>query len=279
VVANGHAALTEHGHSIASVADLATDEDIAVRIEQLSHWFLDGSVHPRAVLRNVDLEVRPREFLALVGPSGCGKTTLLNIIGGVIGHCMGRVDLLLNGVPQRLPSPLAGFMQARDALLPWRTVRANVELGLQFRGVPKQQRQQAAVEFLALVGLAGHEHKLPRQLSQGMRQRANLARLLVTRPKLLLMDEPFGALDAQTKAHLQVEFLRLWEERLSTVMFVTHDLAEAALLADRIAVMQDGQIVADVTVPFERPRHADELRFGSQFQTFVRGLWPLLGRQ
>lgn len=252
-------------------------EDIAVRIEHLSHWFLDGSVHPRAVLRDVDLAVRPREFVALVGPSGCGKTTLLNIISGVITHCLGRVDLLLDGNPQRLPSPLVGFMQARDALLPWRTVRANVELGLQFRGVPKRARELAAVEFLALVGLAGHEYKLPRQLSQGMRQRANLARLLVTQPKLLLMDEPFGALDAQTKARLQVEFLRLWEERQSTVLFVTHDLAEAALLADRIAVMQHGQIVADVVVPFERPRHAEDLRFGAAFQDFVRDLWPLLG--
>lgn len=246
----------------------------AVDVRGVNHWFPAGD-GPHLALRAIDLQVQPGHFVCLVGPSGCGKTTLLNIISGQIAQAQGTVELL-----DRAGDPLSrtsiGYMFARDALIPWRSVRSNVEFGLELRGVKKPARRARALEMLDLVGLARKGELYPRQLSHGMRQRANLARTLSIDPELLLVDEPFGALDAQTKVRLQKEFLGIWESTRKTVVFVTHDLSEACLLADRIIVMREGRIAKDLMVDFPRPRDLDSLRFQADFQELVKSLWVLI---
>jgi NitT/TauT family transport system ATP-binding protein len=252
-------------------------EHANVEIDQVTHWFVRDSLQDiRQVLKQVSLNVRPGEFLCLVGPSGCGKTTLLNMIAGVLQPAQGQIAVLINGSAVSLPSRRVGYMLARDTLLPWRTTLENVELGLELRGVPKKARRTQARTALQMVRLDQFERLYPAELSQGMRQRANLARMLVTEPALLLMDEPFGALDAQTRTHMQDEFLQIWERGTNTVVFVTHDLQEAVLLADRVVVMVEGEIVKEVVVPFERPRRPDELRYDIAFQHLVRDLWTTI---
>ena len=246
----------------------------AVRIAGLSHWFIPPkNVAPTLVLDDIDLNVPQDQFVAIIGSSGCGKTTLLNLIAGIDAPRAGKVETLSpDGKPLKRADGRLGFMFARDALLPWRRLIKNVEYGLEIRGVPKQDRRAAAQESIDLVGLKGSEHKYPAELSQGMRQRANLARILTADPNFFLMDEPFSALDAETKAVMQSEFMRIWERRRRTVLFVTHDINEAPLLADRILIMSKGRIVRDIDVPFARPRAVDELRFDQEYVDFVHGL-------
>jgi NitT/TauT family transport system ATP-binding protein len=251
-------------------------QSLGVVVDGATHWFVEQKDDPQLILRNVNLTIAPGEFITMVGPSGCGKTTLLNMIAGVTAPALGDVAIVADGLLRKPPLLSLGYMQARDALLPWRSLLANVELGLEFAGVPRAERRQRAEEALRLVGLSDYCDRFPRQLSQGMRQRGNLARLMATEPQLLLMDEPFGALDAQTKDGLQEEFLRIWHRRVTTVVFVTHDLAEAVLLGDRVVVMNAGRIIEDIVVPFARPRNLAELRFDVTFQELVRSLWPLL---
>lgn len=233
-------------------------------------------------LSRVDLEIASGEFVAFVGASGCGKTTLLNVIAGLLRPTAGRVTVA--GVELTRPLPTTGYMFARDGLLPWRTIRRNVEVGLEHRNVPKAQRRARTKELLAQVGLAEFASAYPRQLSQGMRQRAALARTLATNPRLLLMDEPFAALDARTKLHIQREFLRIWEaegaSERQTVVFVTHDLQEALLLADRVVVMlpRPGRVAVDQTIGLPRPRADDlvDIMFTPQFREQFRALFDLL---
>lgn len=245
-----------------------------VEIEAVTHWFVrDSAGEIRPILKDVKLNVHPAEFVCLVGPSGCGKTTLLNMMAGVLRPAAGAVRVRIDGHEAVLPSKDVGYMLARDTLLPWRRTVENVELGLELRGTPKAVRRSRAREALRMVRLGPHERLYPSELSHGMRQRANLARMLVTDPALLLMDEPFGALDAQTRTHMQDEFLQIWEREMATVVFVTHDLQEAVLLADRVVAMVEGEIVKEVAVPFGRPRHPEHLRFDPAFQQLVRDLW------
>lgn len=244
--------------------------DSAISVMGLTHWFPSAqSTH--VALKSIELEVPRGEFLCLVGPSGCGKTTLLNMISGALIPERGSVTVNT----EKRHASAVGYMFARDSLMPWRTIRNNVAYGLELRRVPKPERLRQADEMLELVGLAGKGHLHPQQLSHGMRQRANLARTLVMDPELLLVDEPFGALDAQTKARLQAEFLRIWEGSGKTVVFVTHDLNEAALIADRIIVMGEGEVRTDIDIGFERPRNLDELRFTQDYQDLVHSLWTL----
>jgi NitT/TauT family transport system ATP-binding protein len=254
-----------------------SEAQIGVRVDDVSHWFPSPSgPPPRPVLDDISLHARPGEFVCLIGPSGCGKTTLLSAVAGVLAPEAGTVRLEVGGVDTPTPITAMGYMQARDALMPWRTVAENVSLALEFQGVPRAQRRPKIDAAIEMVGLTEARDRHPRQLSQGMRQRANLARMLAGEPRLMLMDEPFGALDAQTKAMLQAQFAAIWQRDRATVLFVTHDLEEAALLGDRIVVMVEGRIAADVTVPFARPRDPDELRFSADFQQLVRDLWPML---
>jgi NitT/TauT family transport system ATP-binding protein len=246
-----------------------------VRFSSVSHWFVERDV--KVVLKDVSFEIPNGQFVAIVGASGSGKTTVLNLIAGLIRPAHGELEVHVEGERVALPSSKIGYMWARDALLPWRTLLRNVEIGLEIRHVPKRAREKTARDVIASVGLGGNEGAYPRQLSQGMRQRGNLARLLASNPKMFLMDEPFSALDAQTKYVLQREFSRIWESDPRTVVYVTHDLTEAALLADRVLVMREGRLSEDLEVPFARPRDLNELRFDEKFLGFTRDLWGLIG--
>jgi NitT/TauT family transport system ATP-binding protein len=248
-----------------------SSSDIIVDVSGVTHWFRELAA-PKVVIDDFSLSVRHNEFVALVGPSGCGKTTILNMVAGLIAPERGRCEVFLGGRQVERPSRQVGYMFARDALLPWRSLRRNVELGLAIRGVPRAERRRMAEGAIERVGLAGYEKFIPGKLSQGMRQRGNLARLLVTSPELLLLDEPFSALDAQTRLVLQDQFIRIWETERQTVVLVTHDLGEAAALADRVVVMRKGRLQADVEVPFKRPRDIGTLRFSADFHTFLEGL-------
>jgi NitT/TauT family transport system ATP-binding protein len=251
-----------------------------ISIEGVSHTFAPGNAAAEPVLAEVDLEIGTGEFVSLVGASGCGKTTILNMIAGLLRPTSGRV--LVSEQDAVCPVPGSGYMSAGDRLMPWRTTRRNVEFALEsVGGYSRRQRADRAREMLQMVGLGAGENLYPSQLSHGMRQRANLARTLAAGPRLLLMDEPFGALDAQTKLHLQLELLRILENEPTgvppTVVFVTHDLQEALLMSDRVLVMhpRPGRIVVDQRVDLPRPRseHLKETMFSSEFRTLHERLF------
>ncbi|GAA1637572.1 ABC transporter ATP-binding protein [Georgenia ruanii] len=233
-------------------------------------------------LEEINLSIPKGQFVALVGASGCGKTTLLNMLAGLVEPTKGQITL--DGRRPVLPNLDIGYMFARDALLPWRSALRNVELPLETRGWDRARRRERAREMLDLVGLSGRETQYRLQLSQGMRQRVGLARTLAADPSLLLMDEPFAALDARTKLTLQSEFLRIWEnqdpDRRKTVIFVTHDLQEAVLLADRVIVMLPGpgRIAQDKLVDLPRPRadHLGEMTFEDEFKAVTHELFECL---
>ncbi len=210
-----------------STATPSTASGVSVEFQNVNHSFLHGD-RPVRVLDNFNLRIEPSEFVSIVGPSGCGKTTALGMVGNLLKPRAGKV--LIDGKPVRPGSNDAAFLFARDALLPWRRVRSNVELGMEIRGVPKEERRVRAEEWLRKVRLHEFADSDVLHLSQGMRQRVAIARTLVQNPKVLLMDEPFAALDAQTRAIQQEEFTGLWEAERPTVIFVTHDLEEAILL-------------------------------------------------
>ncbi|MER5934085.1 ABC transporter ATP-binding protein [Streptomyces sp. NPDC002054] len=208
------------------------------------------------VLDGLDLDIAPGELLAVVGPSGCGKSTLLRTLAGLLAPLDGRVTQ--DGTPITRPHADRALVFQDDALLPWRTVRANVELPLAIRRAgTRAERRQAAASWLARVGLAAHAHKLPHQLSGGQRQRVQLARALAGGPRAVLMDEPFGALDAQTRADMQDLLVEILHDTGATVVFVTHDVDEALYLGDRVALLGSGRLGAVLDVPHPRERGAD----------------------
>jgi len=218
------------------------------------------------VLRDVSLQIREGEFIALVGMSGCGKTTLLNLIAGLARPTKGQIRISGNAIQG--PRKSTGYMFARDALLPWRTANDNITYGLQLRGVPKSVREEKARFWLAQLGLEAAGGKYRAQLSQGMRQRVALGRTMALEPDVLLLDEPFAALDAQTKQDIMPQFAKLWADSGTTIVLVTHDIDEAIALADRVVVMGrlPGRIVMDVPVPFIRPRDINVLLDESEYR-------------
>ena len=244
---------------------------IAVNGLQLS---FDGR---NPVLADISLHVAEGEFVSLVGPSGCGKTTLLNLCAGLVEHT-GAGSIQVMGAAPRLGNPKIGYMLARDSLLPWCTALENAAFGARVRGVPKAQSLELARNMLAEVGLGGHADALPKALSHGMRQRTALARTFSLDSPLLLMDEPFGALDAQTKLQLQDLLLRLCQQHRHTALFVTHDLAEAVAVSDRVVVMSSrpGRIIADVPIDLPRPRSIRELQKSPRFHELYATLWSQL---
>ena len=239
-------------------------------VKNLSTIFPDGNGGLQA-LDDLSFEVCPEEFICVLGPSGCGKSTLLRTLAGLLQPSQGEV--WFQG--QRMDSPRrgVGMVFQKANLMPWRTVLENITLPLEVLGVPAEQARQTANELVELVGLAGFEHSLPRDLSGGMAQRVAIARALVHDPDVLLMDEPFGALDALTRERMGSELLRIWQQRRKTVVMVTHSISEALLLADRVLVLsaRPGRLCVDLKVTLSRPR-SDETRYQSEFQSLEREL-------
>ena len=220
-------------------------------------------------LDGVDIQIFDKEFVCLLGPSGCGKSTWLRIIAGLEKTTSG--EALFKGEAITAPSKERGMVFQEYSLLPWRTVAQNVALGPEFNGASKEKRREAAMDFLSRVGLERFADAKPYELSGGMRQRAAIARALANDPEVLLMDEPFGALDAHTRILLQKELLRIWEADRQTVVFVTHSVDEALYLADRIIVMSahPGRVLENMTVPFERPRRRTAAGYGEMTEQIL----------
>jgi NitT/TauT family transport system ATP-binding protein len=240
---------------------------------QVSH--LGKTFGELRALQDINLAVERGEFIALVGPSGCGKTTFLRIVAGLEPASSGEVTL--DGRVVRGPGGDRGFVFQSDNLLPWRTVFANAIIGREVAGQVGLAERQRTMELLKLVGLEGFEHYHPRQLSGGMRQRVNLARALAIDPEILLMDEPFSSLDAQTREIMQTELMRIWEDGRKTVLFVTHQIDEAVFLADRVLVFarRPGRLRESVAIELPRPR-ALAIKRTAEFVRYVDHIWRLI---
>ena len=226
-------------------------------------------------LDGINLTIADGEFVSIVGPSGCGKTTFLSVVDGLIPATAGRI--LVDGVAVARPGPDRAVVFQDASLLPWRTVLGNVLYGLECIGVPRREARERAGHFVAMVGLTGFEHNYPYELSGGMQQRVNLARALVMDPKLLLMDEPFAALDAQTREAMQEELLRIWKAAGKTVLFITHQVDEAIFLSDRVIVFstRPGRVKASIAVDIERPRTL-RLKRELRFHALEDRIWTLI---
>ena len=228
-------------------------------------------------IRDVNLTVEPGQFVAIVGPTGCGKSTTLTLASGLEVPSAGSVKV--DGKPVNGITKGASFVFQTDALMPWKAVEANVALGPMFRGVPKAEALRLARDWLKIVGLAGFEKHYPHQLSGGMRKRVSLAAALINEPSMLLMDEPFSALDVQTRAIMSNELLTLWDKSRPSVMFVTHDLEEAIALADKVVVITagPGTVKAQYDIDLPRPRGAvQEIRFNARFLELYQLIWQSL---
>jgi NitT/TauT family transport system ATP-binding protein len=239
-----------------------------LEVRQLSKVFFEQNDPRRpglVALFNVSLTVRKNEFVSLLGPSGCGKTTLIRIIAGLLPPDRGEV--WVDGRRVSAPGRDRCMVFQQFGLLPWRTVLGNVEFGLEIDGVPKDERRAIAARYLELVGLKGFEHYYPHQISGGMQQRVGIARALSKRPEILLMDEPFGAVDAQTREQLQEELLKIWAQTQTTVVFVTHSIDEAIYLSDRVVVMQarPGRVKEEVAIDLPRPRWEGDIKAEPRF--------------
>jgi NitT/TauT family transport system ATP-binding protein len=229
------------------------EEDIKLHIHNISKTYR-SDVHEVLAIDEIDLKIKDKEFATLLGPSGCGKSTLLRIVAGLIKPTRGVARLdgkIISG-----PSQDRGMVFQSYTLFPWLTVKENIQFGLEIAGMPRTKQEQIAQEFVQKVGLKGFEKTYPKGLSGGMKQRVAIARALANNPAILLLDEPFGALDAQTRALMQELLTQVWEELHKTILFVTHDVEEAIFLSDRVFVMtaRPGKIKAEIDIPLERPR-------------------------
>lgn len=250
--------------------------DPAIRLRAASKVFATADGGSFTALRDVTLDVSAGEFVTVVGPTGCGKSTALALVSGLEPATAGTVEVgssPVRGIPHGV-----GYMFQSDAALPWRTVLDNVALGLRYRGIGRDDARKRARDWIARVGLAGFEKYYPHQLSGGMRKRVAMAQTLITEPSIILMDEPFGALDVQTRELMQDELLRLWAGTNAAVVFVTHDLTEAIALADRVVVMTaaPATVKATVRVDLPRPRRVEEIRLEPAFLDIYRRVWDSL---
>jgi NitT/TauT family transport system ATP-binding protein len=246
----------------------------AVEIDDVTVRFATPAGDVHGVLQDVSLTVKDGVFLAIVGPSGCGKSTLLNVSAGLLEPPRGSVRIF--GETLHGTNRSAAYLFQQDALLPWRTVLDNVMLGLTFRKVPRREAVSRARQWLVRVGLAGFEDRFPHQLSGGMRKRVAVAQSWIVDPRILLMDEPFSALDVQTRQNMENELLGLWQETRKTVLFITHDLEEAIALADEVVVMTAGpgaRIKGHYPVDLPRPRDVSEIRLLPQFTALYQRIW------
>jgi NitT/TauT family transport system ATP-binding protein len=246
----------------------------SIRLRDVDIHFGEGKTAVQA-LRGIDLDVAPGELLSILGPSGCGKSTIIGAVAGFTRVSAG--ELKVAGQPVRAPGPDRGVVFQQHTLFPWKTVLENVAFGLKMQGISKLERTRTAREILAHVGLSEFSEHYPHQLSGGMQQRVNLARVLVNRPRVILMDEPFCSLDAQTRLQMQQMLLRLWHEFHMTVVFVTHDVDEAVFLSDRVVVLtpRPGAIKAELRVDLPRPRTL-ELLTSPEFTELKRRALQLL---
>lgn len=228
-------------------------------------------------VENVDLHVGAGEFVSVVGPTGCGKSTLLNVAAGLLTPSAG--DVAVFGKPLTALNRRAGYMFQAESLMPWRTALANVSAGLEFRGTPLKEATAQAQDWLARVGLAGFGDRYPHQMSGGMRKRASLAQTLVLDPDIILMDEPFSALDIQTRQLMENEVLQLWQAKRKAVLFITHDLDEAIAMSDRVVVMSAGPAshpMGEFVIDIPRPRDVAEIKSAPRFRELHAGIWDVL---
>ena len=246
---------------------------LAIQVRDLTKTFS----HDVVALKDIGLEIREQQFVSVLGPSGCGKSTLLRILAGLIDYRHGSV--FLNGSVVTKPSIDVGVVFQSSNMLPWLTVSQNVGLGAKFRGMKRADVQANIDRMLETLSLTKFANAYPHQLSGGMRQRAAIGQALVLNPKVLLMDEPFGALDALTRDRLNVELLRIWQEQMKTVVLVTHSIAEAVFLSDRVIVMSahPGRIVDDMQIELPRPRDPESTRANPLFGRYVNALGRLMG--
>ena len=231
--------------------------------------------NPVTALENLNIEMGEREFVSIVGPSGCGKSTFMLLLAGLEKPSHG--EIMVGGEKVSGPNPQRSVVFQEYLLFPWKTVLGNVEFALQLKKVPKTERRARAARFIELVGLKGFEHHHPHQLSGGMKQRVALARALITDPKVLLLDEPFGALDAMTRESMQIELMRIWEAAQCTMLFITHSISEAIYLSDRVLIMSErpGRIIADMTIDLPRPRTRETFLSGA-FREYEKQLKELV---
>jgi NitT/TauT family transport system ATP-binding protein len=260
-------------HTTAASATGTDARPPKIVVERLSKAFQARS-GPVQALQGVNLVIPDGQFCCIVGPSGCGKTTLLRILAGLEDHTEGRIEML-HADPQR---PLTSMVFQEQSIFPWMNVYDNVAYGPKMRGVPDRQSRELIEYYIDKVGLTQFRASYPHQLSGGMKQRVSVARAFANAPEILLMDEPFGALDEQNKSLLHEELLRIWEESRHTVVFITHSIDEALVLGDRVLVMtaRPGTLKADIPVSFERPRGAYELRASPAFGELSFAVWSQL---
>jgi NitT/TauT family transport system ATP-binding protein len=261
----------EQGMS-APLATSTTKGKVTVTDFSLSYDTLEG---PLEAVTDAAITVNPGEFVSIIGPSGCGKSTLLNAVAGFLKPTRGKV--MVDGEPVEGPSADRGMVFQQYSLFPWKTVRENVEFGLKMKGMERSKREQSARTLLGLAGLLAFENQYPESLSGGMKQRVGIIRALATGPKVLLLDEPFGALDAQTRLIMQQILTNMWQRLKTSVLFVTHDIDEAIFLSDRVYCMtaRPGTIKAEIKIPLERPRQ-QAMMMSSEFLALRRGLMSLI---
>jgi NitT/TauT family transport system ATP-binding protein len=256
-------------------ARAAAASAIQLRNVAVAFTLPNGSSYQAVAATN--LSVGAREFVAVVGPTGCGKSTLLNVAAGLLAPSAG--DTFILGAPLRGLNQSAGYLLQQDALMPWKTARDNVAIGLEVGGTPRQEALQRAEAWLKNVGLAAFGDRYPHQLSGGQKKRVGLAQVLIRDPKILLMDEPFGPLDAQTRQIMGNLLLELWAADRKAVLFITHDLEEAIALADRVLIMSAGpaaRIIGDHGIDLGRPRDASEIRLLPRFHALHKAIWTQL---
>jgi NitT/TauT family transport system ATP-binding protein len=275
-VIDNRLAVLDHGRQRAQ-ADSQSAERGHIRVQDV-HIEFDHNGGKRAAVQNAQLEIKPGEFVCLLGPSGCGKSTLLNAIAGFVQPTRGQLSI--DGRDVTEPGPDRGMVFQQHSLFPWKTVRDNVAFGPLMAGASRSEACSVARTFLSLVGLAAFEDAYPSTLSGGMQQRVGIARALANYPSVLLMDEPFGALDAQTRIMMQENLMQIWREFRNTVVFVTHDIDEAVFLSDRIVVMSasPGRIIADIPVQLPRPRE-QELLTSPEFIAIKRQCMALIRQE
>lgn len=251
------------------------DGNTLIEIRHIYKWFISRSRDVLA-LEDVSLDICEGDFIAFVGPSGCGKSTLLNMIAGLLLPTSGSI--IYQGEEIKEVNRNIGYITQHDSIFPWRTTEQNVGISLEIKNVPSVEKAKRVQEYIDLVGLQGFEKHYPSQLSGGMRKRVGLARTLIYNPEALLLDEPFGALDAQLRLTLQDELLRIWEQTKKTMVFVTHDLGEAIALADRVVVFtgRPGKVKLVREIPIPRPRNVFRIRFSPQFGELYEEIWKSL---